>query len=99
MTANDIDRSFMRKAACKGMNPDLFMPLRGEMFKIKKAKQICGECPVQFECAEYGLQLSVRYDTHGIFGGLTRNERETILKQRGLRMATFRGSHLVGLTA
>ncbi len=88
----------MNKAACKGMDPDRFMPLRGEMFKVKDAKRICNECPVRTECAEYGLQLSTMYDTHGIFGGLTRNERETILKERGLTMASWRGTRLVGAT-
>lgn len=96
---DDFDMSFMRKAACRGMDPDMFMPVRGETLKIRAAKQICRQCPVKHECAEYGLELATRYDTYGIFGGYTRSEREQILKQRGRTMATCRGSHLVGLTA
>lgn len=95
----ELNRSFMRDAACRGLNPEMFMPVRGEMLKIKQAKAICHECPVRVPCAEYGLELSTRYDTYGIFGGFTRSERENILKQRGRMMATHRGSHLVGLTA
>lgn len=96
---SDIDRSFMEQAACRGMDADMFMPLRGENIKIRKAKIVCRECPVKEPCAEYGLQLSTRYDTYGIFGGLTRSEREMILKQRGMTMATWAGSKLVGKTA
>ena len=91
---DDIDRSFMNKAACKGMDPELFMPVRGENLKIRAAKKVCQFCPVQTECAEYGLQLATMYDTHGIFGGLTRSERETILRERGRKMVTWTGSRI-----
>ena len=90
----DLDISFMSKAACKGMDPEMFMPVRGENLKIRAAKKICQFCPVQTDCAEYGLQLSTRYDTHGIFGGLTRSERETILRERGRKMITWTGARL-----
>ena len=91
-----LDISFMGRAACKGMDPDLFMPLRGENKKIRAAKVICRECPVIAECFEYGLQLATMHDTHGIFGGITRSERETILKERGRKMITWTGARLVG---
>ncbi len=91
---DDINRSFMSKAACKGMDPEMFMPVRGENLKIRAAKQICRSCAVQTDCAEYGLQLSTMYDTHGIFGGLTRSERETILRERGRKMITWTGARL-----
>jgi WhiB family redox-sensing transcriptional regulator len=74
----------MKKAACKGIDPDLFMPLRGENLKIKKAKEICASCPVQLECRNYGLQLAQIYDTHGIFGGWTRQQRSKELRRLGL---------------
>ena len=91
---DDIDRTFMSRAACKGMDAELFMPLRGENLKIRAAKQICNFCPVKSECAEYGLQISTLYDTHGIFGGLTRSEREMILRERGRKMVTWTGARL-----
>lgn len=91
---DDIDRTFMSKAACKGMDAELFMPLRGENLKIRAAKQICNFCPVKSECAEYGLQISTLYDTHGIFGGLTRSERELILRERGRKMVTWTGARM-----
>ncbi len=95
---SDLDTTFMMKAACRGMDADLFMPVRGENLKIRAAKEICRMCPVKAECAEYGLQLSTRYDTYGIFGGYTRSEREAMLKDRGMSMATWAGTKLVGAT-
>ena len=77
-------RDLMKKAACKGIDPDLFMPLRGETLKIRKAKEICATCPVQLECRDYGLQLAQIYVTHGIFGGWTRQQRSKELKRLGL---------------
>lgn len=74
----------MDRSACKGLDPDLFMPVRGENIKIKIAKQICAECPVIIECREYSLQLAQLYDTHGIFGGWTRQQRTNELRRRGL---------------
>ena len=56
----------MKRAACKGIDPDLFMPVRGENLKIKKAK------------------LAQIYDTHGIFGGWTRQQRSKELRRLGL---------------
>ena len=70
----------MKRAACRGMDPNLFMPLRGENTKTKRAKEICATCPVLYDCRAYGLELAKQYDTHGIFGGLTKQERTVRLK-------------------
>lgn len=77
------DRVWMKRASCRGMDPNLFMPVRGENTKTKKAKAICADCPVISQCRDYGLELAQQYDTHGIFGGLTRQERTIRLKQQG----------------
>lgn len=80
---------WMDKAACRGLDTDIFMPLRGENQKIKDAKQICAECPVQLECRNYGLQLQQLYDTHGIFGGWTRQQRSKELRRLGVTQRRF----------
>ena len=82
----------MDRAACKGLDPDLFMPLRGENQKIKDAKAICAECPVQLECRNYGLQLQQLYDTHGIFGGWTRQQRCKELRRQGVKQRRWGAS-------
>jgi len=57
------DRSWMQLAACRGLDPDLFFPGRGE--PSDAAKLVCATCPVLAECREYGM------DEHfGVWGGL-----------------------------
>lgn len=95
---NDPKQRWTKQAACLGMDPDLFMPQRGENKKVQKAKKICRNCPVVNECREYGLELSAKYDTHGIFGGLSKYERAAILKQQGRRIATWNNGTLLNKT-
>lgn len=42
--------------------------------RYKKAKRICGGCPVRAECLEYSYSASEGY---GIWGGLAPEERNT----------------------
>lgn len=72
----------MKHAICRGLDPNMFMPERGERQKIVDAKALCNICPVQTDCRDYGLELATQYETHGIFGGLTSQERQRILKAR-----------------
>ena len=83
---------WFRWAACKGLDPNMFMPSRGENGKIREAKKICDTCPVQKLCRDYGLKLAQIFDTHGIFGGLTRQERKKELESRGLNVRRWGAS-------
>lgn len=40
------------------------------------ARKICGECVHKFECAQWGIEN----ETHGVWGGLSPNERNKIRK-------------------
>ena len=63
------------EAACRGEDPELFFPLGlGHEFsgQIRRAKAICGRCPVREDCL---LTALGRPDRYGIFGGLTEDER------------------------
>jgi WhiB family redox-sensing transcriptional regulator len=44
-----------------------------------RAKSICEACAVRVACLEYALQIR---EPHGIWGGLTENERRAILDHR-----------------
>jgi hypothetical protein len=44
------------------------------------AKSICGKCPHQTECAEWGIYN----EQHGIWGGLTVRARASIRRQRNI---------------
>lgn len=76
------DLTWMDDAACRGLDPEMFMPERGDTHKIRAAKQLCRQCPAIQPCRDYGLELAQRYDTYGIFGGLTRHERDKLLRNK-----------------
>jgi WhiB family redox-sensing transcriptional regulator len=66
---------WMDAAECRGEDTELFFPAghRGEYtLQIKKAKAVCGRCPVRGECLQAALG---RREKHGIWGGLTDDER------------------------
>ena len=67
--------SWQRKANCRGCDPALFFPGRGET--SKEAKAVCRGCVVREECAEFGLQ-----EHFGTWGGLSERERRQIRARR-----------------
>lgn len=68
---------WMDKAACLGVDPDLFFPDRGKT--TIDAKRVCFECPVRGECLEYALDNVERF---GIWGGTSERERRKIRRSR-----------------
>lgn len=70
----------------------MFMATRGELLKIRDAKKICEQCPVIIECREYSLHLGQNYDTYGVFGGWSRNERINHLRTVGLHVRRWGGT-------
>lgn len=67
----------MLDAACRGLDPNLFIAERGDADTIRQAKAVCNTCPVTTECLEYGLE-----EKHGIWGGLAEKQRRQIRQQR-----------------
>lgn len=71
-----FDRApWMRHAACRGKDREMFFPRRGE--NVSEAKAVCATCPVKAECADYGLP-----EKYGVWGGLTDQERRVIRRER-----------------
>lgn len=62
-------------AACRGMDPALFFPERGD--PAHAARAVCADCVVRAECAEYGMA-----ERDGIWGGLNGNERRAIKRTK-----------------
>lgn len=73
-------RPWMADAECRGMNPDLFLPNRGDSNGERNAKAVCHACPVRSECLEYALAEHIQI---GIYGGTSAKQRRTIARQRG----------------
>lgn len=64
------------QAACSSVDPDLWHPEGDEVItKGRRAKAVCGSCPVQTECLEYALTQG---ENLGIWGGLTALERRRL---------------------
>jgi WhiB family transcriptional regulator, redox-sensing transcriptional regulator len=69
--------AFMAFGACRGADPDLFFPDRGE--SLEPAKAVCAECVVRDECLEFALAAGERF---GVWGGTSERERRRIRRQR-----------------
>jgi WhiB family redox-sensing transcriptional regulator len=77
------------RAACRTENPELFFPLNIEPYswQVRRAKQVCGHCPVQLECLRYALESAQKY---GVWGGATEDERRRMrARARGRSVAAL----------
>lgn len=65
------------KAACMGVDPELFFPSRNEDHSLREAKKVCKTCPVKGECLEQGLK-----ERWGVWGGKSQRELRKIRNKR-----------------
>lgn len=72
-----MNLSWRQKAACRGVDPEIFYPVSDEEAEASKA--ICAGCPVRQPCLEFAL---VSREKDGVWGGATERERRRILRQR-----------------
>lgn len=75
--AEDLGSAWRQSAACRGLDPAMFFPDRGEV--AAQAKRVCHSCPVREACLEYSL---VGGEAFGIWGGVAETQRRRI---RGAR--------------
>jgi WhiB family redox-sensing transcriptional regulator len=73
------------QAMCRGEDASLFFapnhfePKEEKRARERKARAICGRCPVRMECLEYAIRIK---ETHGIWGGLNELERRLLVRDR-----------------
>lgn len=72
-----MNLSWRQRAACRGVDPDVFYPVTDE--DADEAKSICGVCPVRESCLEHAL---VNRERDGVWGGATERERRRMIRQR-----------------
>ena len=72
-----MNLSWRQKAACRGVDPDIFYPVSDD--DAGAAKAICAGCPVREACLEYALANRER---DGVWGGATERERRRMIRQR-----------------
>lgn len=77
-----LDESWRDKAACKGVDPKLFFPERGD--DTVTPKRICASCPVAEPCLDYAMQLNEKF---GIWGGASERQRRTLRRVRNVPVA------------
>jgi WhiB family transcriptional regulator, redox-sensing transcriptional regulator len=65
-------------AACRGLDPNLFVPERGE--DSAEAKKVCRTCPSIHECVVYGISNAT---AKGVWGGLSEDDRREARKLMG----------------
>lgn len=79
VTEDPTSTKWQERANCLGLDPDLFFPERGA--STKEAKEVCRGCEVKVECLEFALK---EREKSGIWGGLTEQERNRVVRQRAL---------------
>lgn len=72
-----MNLSWRQRAACRGVDPDVFYPSSDE--EAEEAKAVCRVCPVRESCLEYAI---INRERDGVWGGATERERRRIIRQR-----------------
>lgn len=72
-----MDRDWVNRSACKGLDPTIFYPATDE--EADEAKAVCAECPVQEDCLEHAIG---HREHNGVWGGATERERQRIIRRR-----------------
>lgn len=80
------DHAWRDRAACRGLDPELFFPPRGDTGP--EARAVCADCPVQDECLTWALERDERF---GIWGGQTQRSLNRIRSVP--RRSRCRGCH------
>ena len=86
-TAGADEPYFFTEAQCKYVDPEAFFPDERKARhhatnkEVRIAKDICGQCIHQVECAAYAIR---RPFLHGIWGGLTAPERKKIREKHNI---------------
>jgi len=80
--------AWQEKANCREVESDVFfldLLVRGKekREKEKKAKKVCKGCPVIDKCLSHALSIP---EFFGVWGGMTADERNKILRKKGLRI-------------
>lgn len=75
------DEKWKLKAACRGLDPNLFFPVQGHpASQMEKAQSVCAQCRVNGECDEYAERALVLDDhtfpARGTWAGRSEKQRK-----------------------
>lgn len=74
-----MNATWRKRAACRGIDVEIFFPETDDDVEVEAAKAVCERCPVRQACLEHALAHRER---EGVWGGATERERRRILRQR-----------------
>lgn len=75
------------RAGCLEEDPEQFFPIGNSgpaLLQIEAAKAVCARCPVAAVCLAWAL-AHPRLTEHGVWGGLSEDERSAELRRRRRR--------------
>ncbi len=73
---NEERYTWQERAACRGIEPEIFFPISDE--EAGPAKAICGACEARQQCLLFSFQNRERY---GVWGGVTEKERIEMVRR------------------
>lgn len=76
-STRDVTVSWRTRAACRGMDTNVFFPT--DTRHAKTAQAICATCAVISECREFAIRHGC---DHGVWGGLTERDRARLHARR-----------------
>lgn len=82
MTGQTATQDWRHRAACIDEDSELFFPIGnggGAAYQTRGAKAVCGGCEVREECLTWALDTG---QDHGIWGGLTEEERRSMKRRQ-----------------
>lgn len=68
-----------REPPCLKVDPELFFPAEMDELGIRRAKDVCAQCPIRMECLQFAYATD---DQHAILAGMTPRERRALLRRR-----------------
>lgn len=77
-----LDQEWQDRAACRKVPVETFFPPAEQ--EATGAKDVCLTCSVREECLEFAIQAGERF---GIWGGMTPQERRSLVARRRSRAA------------
>ncbi|HEX5543632.1 MAG TPA: WhiB family transcriptional regulator [Micromonospora sp.] len=69
-------------AACSGMPTKVFFPEPESPAALRKARRVCLRCPLYAPCGRWAVETGQQF---GVWGGMSRGERERVRGEMGAR--------------
>lgn len=76
-----LNPNWKDKGACKGLDPELFHPGRGDSRITNMAIAVCKECVVVSECLHYAISNGIKV---GVWGATSERQRRKIRREQNL---------------